>query len=241
MDLDIYKRIPHFPVSLNLSSFDANDFREFRARKINSKLKYEVFQNSLFSNSKLYTYFTHVLITYLSRYKKTNPKFLIDSKELMEVLTMLFGFISDTSSDFFKLSLKQIIPSNFYFYYIDFDSSLWKRCKNIKQSCIDFMNKIQLYIEELMNMRFDRIQDFVVQIIDQIREFLEESSDENENEEKNYELITKKILCAAEQIPHFLMSFMDLAPSERFFTREQQQKSHLVFLKGAGIIRKLCI
>lgn len=97
-------------------------------KKDNNK-KYLLFRHSYFSNSRLYTYFTYNLITYLSRHQKTHRKFLIKSEELTDVLTVLYSFISDYKTDFFRFSLKQILPLNFQFYMLDFNSELWRKCK----------------------------------------------------------------------------------------------------------------
>lgn len=92
----------------------------------------------------------------------------------------------------------------------------------------------------MMKDNVDLIQSVLENLFSEVREFLDTSRSPDLEEKENPLLTTKKIILAIEQIPHFLMSFMDIIPTEIQLTPDQQTKSSVIFNKGAGLIRKLC-
>lgn len=210
---------------------------EYKSSKFNQEKLSSIYKHSNFSKEKLYTYFSYILVTYLSRYKLIKENFKpIGSPELSEILSVLFNYISDINGDFFKLSLKMMKPEYFQFYYLKAENRFQASVCAIVESFDSIINSIKIGVYSDIENKYSSFVGELGKKFDLILNFLKSSAKEPEGPD---EITTKKLVLSLYNMPHYVISLLRFMIELNRDDPATKSMATAVFHKGLNVLRKI--
>ena len=229
LDEDVNDKFLKFDYDIDYSNSD-----QYKAFGLNKNKLTLLFKYSTFNKEKLYTYFSYILVTYLSRYKHIKDGFQpIGSPELSKLLNILYTYISDINGDFFKISMKMMREDYFQFY-------LLKKENSYQKTALELIGDFSKLLHNIREGNYGNIESGFTELckdlekgLNNTHKFLKTKGDDSNSER---EFTTKKLVLTLYNIPQYVLSFL------RYMVEldGEPKITTTIMHNGLSVLRKMC-